>query len=105
MNKKINIKSIVIVFFAMIIGIYLIFFQSQIITGLFIIAGGISLNFLEVAKWIKELISFFKSFNKDDDEPESEKTSGDIRTNVINIGDNANFHGDTAVGGSKIVKK
>jgi len=95
MSQKINLKSIIIIILAMIIGVYVIFIQDQIITGLVIIVGGISLNFLEVAKWVKEFMSFLKSFNKDEPEPEKEKPSN--QTNIVNIGDGANFHGDTAL--------
>jgi len=45
MSEKTNIKLIGIIILAMIIGVYLIFLQNQIITGLIIIAGIISLTF------------------------------------------------------------
>ncbi len=110
MSEKINIKSIIVIILAMIIGIYIIFFQNRIITGLIIIAGGISLNFLEVVKWIKELIDFFKSFNKDERKsPDNDKSPVGPQTHhhetKISIGDNAKFGGDVAMGESKIDKK
>lgn len=108
MSQKINIKSIIIIFLAMIIGVYVMFIQDQIITGLIIIAGGISLNFLEVVKWIKDIHKFIKSFNKEEDEPEKEKSTSKPsvhhETN-IKFGDNAKFSGDVAMGESKIDKK
>ena len=106
MSEKIKMKSIIVIIIAMILGIYVIFFQDQIIKGIIIIGGGISLNFFEVVKWIKGLINFVKSFNNGEEkEPKSEKSSDSNLTNIVNIGDNANFQGDTAVGGSKIDKK
>lgn len=66
MSETFNIKSIIVIIIAMIIGVYIILFEKQIIAGLAIIAGGIALNFLEVVKWISELVKFFKSVSKDD---------------------------------------
>lgn len=43
-DRKINIKSIIIIILAMIVGVYVMFIKNQIITGLIIIAGGISLT-------------------------------------------------------------
>jgi len=105
MSKKFNNKSIIVVIIAMIIGVYIILFEKQIIAGFAIIAGGIALNFLEVVKWITELVKFFKSFSKGGEETETEKPANNNTTNVVQFGDNTSFHGDTAIGGSKIDKK
>ena len=105
MSERINVKSIIIIILAMIIGIYVIFIQDKIITGIVIIAGGISLNFLEVFKWIKELIRFIKSFNKEQEtEKEIPKPLVHHQTN-IKFGDNTKINGDVAMGGSKIEKR
>ncbi len=105
MTEKINIKALAVILIAIVLGVYIIFFQKQIITGLIIITGGISLNFSEVLKWITELVNLIKSFSKSDEETEKEKPTNNNTTNIVHFGDNTNFHGDTAIGGSKIDKK
>lgn len=121
MSKNINLKAIFVVSFSMLLGGYLIIFQDQIITGLAIVSGGVSLSFPEVMKWIKYLINLYKSFNNEssvkqeqDDLPNTQhiiaKDKAKVKTvynrqNIINFGNNNQFKGDVAMGESKIDKK
>ena len=64
MKEKINVKAVSVVILFVILGIYFILLEKKILTGIWIIFAGISLNFLEVVKWVKELFSLIKSFDK-----------------------------------------
>src|SRR3989338_3487719 len=66
MKEEINIKAAGVVILSVILGVYIIFYQDQIIAGIIIIAGGVSLNFIEFLKWCREIRSLFRSFGKEE---------------------------------------
>ena len=65
MNEEVNVKAIAVVILSAILGGYVILFEKQVLAGIIVIAGGISLNFLEVVKWVKELYSLIRFFSNE----------------------------------------
>lgn len=102
MKEKVNVKAAAVVVLSAILGVYIIFFEEQILAGILVIAGGVGLNFLEFLTWLKELISLFKTSHEEEN---NLLQTTPIQSPQVKAGDNNNIQVTYIIPAKEDIKK